>query len=139
MNSKYQKLHKVRQGSLSLRRIKRYGTLYGVGFFFWLAHLWQLLLVQLKYIDETTSHWLWRWTIGLFQDKPPPKIYPIVYVIDTIGFIVFLLGVAYVIYWIHADCYCRSVETQSKVSFKKQLAIAAVVNVVTYGVLRFII
>ena len=138
MESKYQRLQKIRQGSLLLRRFKRYATLYGVGFFFWLAHLWQLLLLQLKYIDETTSHWLWRWTIGLFQDEPAPKIYPIIYVIDTIGFFVFLLGVVYVIYWIYADCYCRAVETGKAVSFPKRLAIAVVVNLVTYGVLRLV-
>ena len=139
MDSKYQKLQKVQRGSLSLRRIKKYIALYGVGFFFWVAHLWQLLLVQLKYIDETTSHWAWRWTVGLFQGDPPPKVYPIVYAIDTIGFILFLLGLTYTVYWIYADCYCESVETQQEVSFAKQLGIAVVVNIVTYGVLRLII
>ena len=139
MDAKYQKLQKVQQGSLTLRRIRRYITLYGVGFFLWMAHLWQLLLLRLKYIDETTSHWLWRWTIGLFQDEPAPKIYPIVYAIDTVGLIVCLMGVVYVIYWIYADCYCKSVETQGEVSFKKQLAIAVVVNLATYGVLRLFI
>ena len=138
MDSKYQKLQQIRQGSLPLRRAKRYATLYGVGFFFWLTHLWQLLLLQLKYIDETTSHWLWRWTIGLFQDEPAPKIYPIVYAIDLIGFFVFLGSVVYVTYWIYADCYCRSVETQKPVSSAKQLAIAVVVNLATYGVLRLV-
>ena len=139
MNSKYQKLQKVQQGSLSLRRLKRYLALYGVGFFFWVAHLWQLLLVQLEYIDTTTNHWAWRWTVGLFQGEPAPKIYPIVYAIDTVGFVVFLLGLIYVIYWIYADCYCESFETQKNVSFKKHLAIALLVNIVTYVVLRLII
>ena len=139
MDSKYQKLQKVQQGSLSLRRIKKYLALYGVGFFFWVAHLWQLLLVQLKYIDSATNHWAWRWTIGLFKGEPPPKVYPIVYAIDTIGLIAFLIGLVYVIYWIYADCYCESVETNTKMSFKKQLLIALLVNIVTYGALRLII
>ena len=139
MDSKYQKLQKVQQGSLSLRRIKKYLALYGVGFFFWVAHLWQLLLVQLKFIDSTTNHWAWRWTVGLFQGEPPPKVYPIVYAIDTVGLVLFLIGLAYVIYWIYADCYCESVETQTEVSFKKQLLMALIFNVVTYAVLRLII
>ena len=139
MDSKYLKLQKVQQGSLSLRRIKKYAALYGVGFFFWVAHLWQLLLVQLKYIDATTNHWAWRWTVGLFQGEPPPKVYPVVYPIDTIGLIAFLIGLTYAIYWIYADCYCESVETKTEISFKKQLAIAVVVNIVTYGVLRLIV
>ena len=139
MSSKYQKLQKVQQGSLPLRRIKKYAALYGVGFSFWVAHLWQLLLVQLKYIDATTNHWTWRWTVGLFQGEPPPKVYPIVYAIDTIGLVAFLIGLAYAVYWIYADCYCESVETNKEISFKKQLAIAVVVNIVTYGVLRLIV
>jgi hypothetical protein len=139
VDAKYQKLQKVQQGSLALRRIRRYTTLYGVGFFFWMTHLWQLLMLRLKYIDETTSHWLWRWTIGLFQDEPTTKIYPIVYAIDILGLIVFLASVVYVTYWIYADCYCKSVETQKTVSFSKQLAIAVVVNIATYCVLRFIL
>lgn len=139
MDSKYQKLQKVQQGSLSLRRLKKYLALYGVGFFFWVAHLWQLLLVQLKYIDATTNHWAWRWTVGLFQGEPPPKVYPIVYAIDTIGLVVFLIGLTYVIYWIYADCYCESIETQTDISFIKQLVIAVAINVVTYCLLRLII
>ena len=139
MDSKYLKLQKVQQGSLSLRRLKKYLALYGVGFFFWVAHLWQLLLVQLQYIDSTTNHWLWRWTVGLFQGEPPPKVYPIVYAIDTIGLLVFLIGMVYVIYWIYADCYCESIETQTKVSFKKQLCIAVVFNVIIYSVLRLLV
>ena len=139
MDSKYQKLQKVQRGSLSLRRLKKYLALYGVGFFLWVGHLWQLLLVQLKYIDSTTNHWAWRWTVGLFQGEPPPKVYPIVYAIDTLGLIAFLIGMSYVVYWLYADCYCKSVETQTEVSFKKQLAIAIAFNVVIYAVLRFII
>lgn len=139
MDSKYQKLQKVQQGSLPLRRIKKYLALYGVGFFFWVAHLWQLLLVQLKFIDSTTSHWAWRWTVGLFQGEPPPKVYPIVYAIDTVGMILFLIGLTYVIYWIYADCYCESIETQTEVSFKKQLLVAFIFNVVVYAVLRLIV
>jgi len=139
MDPKYQKLQKVQQGSLSLRRLKKYAALYGVGFFFWVAHLWQLLLVQLQYIDTTTNHWAWRWTVGLFQGEPPPKVYPIVYAIDTIGLVVFLVGLTYVIYWVYADCYCESVETQVKVSFTKQLIIAIGINIVTYAALRLII
>ena len=139
MTPKHQHLQKIQQGSLLLRRLKRYATLYGVGFFLWVAHLWQLMLEHLKYIDETTNHWLWRWTIGLFQGQPPPKIYPIVYAIDIMGFIVFLIGVGYAIYWIYADCYCQSVEQQRDVSFKKHLAIAVLVNLVTYAVLRLVI
>ena len=138
MNQKHQHLQKIQQGNLLLRRLKRYTTLYGVGFFLWIAHLWQLMLEHLKYIDETTNHWLWRWTIGLFQGQPTTKIYPIVYTIDIMGFIIFLGATSYAIYWIYADCYCQSIEMKCKVSFKKHLAIAALVNLVTYGVLRLI-
>ena len=139
MDSKYQQLQKIQQGSLLLRRFRKYAALYGVGFFFWLGHLWQLMLEHLKYIDETTNHWLWRWTIGLFQGQPPPKIYPIVYTIDIIGFVMFLGATTYAIYWIYADCYCQSIEKQQKVSFRKHLAIATLINLITYGVLRLVI
>ncbi len=135
LDSKYQKLKKIQQGRLLLRRLKKYAVLYGVGFFFWVAHLWHLLLVNLNYIDD---HWLLGWTIGLFRDEPPPKIYPIIQFLDILGLIAFLIGLTYAIYWIHADCYCESVETQSEVSFKKHLAVAVVVNLVAYSVLRLI-
>jgi len=139
MDSKYRKLKQVQHGHLEIKRLKKYLTLYGAGLFLWVGHLWQLLLEQLKYIDSTTHHWAWRWTIGLFEDQPQPKVYPIVYAIDTVGFVLFLLGLSYVIYWIYADTYCESYEKNTTISFRNQLLKAAAFNIITYAALRMIL
>jgi hypothetical protein len=139
MDSKYENLKRVQHGSLKVKRIKRYLCMYGIGFALWVGHLWDLLLEYLEYVDKTTHHWLWRWTIGLFEDDPPPKVYPIVHAVDTIGLIFFLLGTSYVLYWIYADTYCKSHESGIIISFKKQLFKAIVFNIIIYTALRFII
>jgi len=123
---------KIQKGSLQLKRFKYYLSLYGVGVYFWMSYLWDLLLINLKIIDETRENWFYQ----LVFNEHPTKLYPIIDFISLVEMIIFIFLTAYVVLWIYSDTYCRIEEGEENISFKKQLKKAFIFNLLIYLILR---
>lgn len=132
MDEKLHIFEKIQKGSLRLKRFKNYLALYGIGVYLWVDYLWGLMLVQLKIVDERMDNWIFR----IFFDESPFKIYPVVSFLNTVGLIIFIMVMCYVILWIYADTYCKKENGIDVLPFRLQLLKAIMFNFIVYVVLR---
>jgi len=131
MDPKLEKYTKFHQRTHKLLRFKSFLALYGVGLYLWINYLWGILIDYLKYADEKFDNWLVR----LVFDRPP-KIYPIVYALDLLAMGIFIVYMAYIIYWIYTDTYIKLANQEDVRPFKYQISLAIGLNGLVYLGLR---
>lgn len=130
MTSRLEKFERRLAAAREFERLKKYLSLFGIGFALWINDLWNLALVKLKIAEGRLDNWFFR----LFSDSQP-KISPFLEFFNTVSFILFLVFSAWLIYWAYMDTYVRKARGETTWSFRKKFLIGAVVNTVTYGVL----
>lgn len=130
MNSWLEKYERRLASAREIEQLKKYLSLFGIGFALWLNDLWNLALVYLKIAEGKLDNWFVRFFSG-----PQPQISPLLEFLNTVSFVLFLAFSAWLIYWAYMDTYVRKARGESTWSFRKKVFIGAFVNVVTYLVL----
>jgi hypothetical protein len=130
MESRLEKFERRLAAAREFERLKKYLSLFGIGFALWINDLWNYALVLLKIGEEKLDNWFFR----LFSDAHP-KVSPVLEFFNTVSFILFLAFSVWLIYWAYMDTYVRTARGERTWSFSKKCLFGALVNTVTYIVL----
>ena len=131
MNSRLEKYEQRLAASQKLERIKKYLSLFGIGFTLWINDLWNMAL---KHLEAFEKKWFYRLS-HLFGDKPP-NVSPLLEFLNTVSFVIFLAFTAWLVYWAYMDTYVRTAQGESTWTFRNKVFLGVLVNAITYALLR---
>jgi hypothetical protein len=132
MNARLEKYERRLEVAHRLGRVKRYLSLCGIGVALWLDYLWGIALEKLVATERMCDNWLMRWLCG----SEGLKISTILYFLNGIAFILFIVLSVWLIYWAHMDTYVRKARGENSWTFSKKIAFGTCINLCIYVALR---
>lgn len=114
MTTRLEKFERRLAASRELDRLKKYLSLFGIGFGIWLSELWDVALKKLTIAEEWLLNAFFRLILG-----SQPKVSPLLEFLNTLSLLVFLLFSAWLVYWVYMGTYVRKARGEMIWSFKK--------------------
>lgn len=132
MNSRAETYARRLEAAHRLERLKKYLSLCGIGFALWANDLWQSLFDTLD-SNERKLHRSIIWRIyRVFNDLPTQRVSPLLELINSLSFIVFIAFSLWLLYWAYMDTYVRRTRGESTWSFPKKVTVGLLANVFIY-------
>lgn len=133
---KLEKYAKRLDASYRFTRFKKYASLIGVGFMFWINDLTDKLVISpIRSMETKLDNWFARM---LFGSGSPIKASLYIEWANSFTLVLSLLVYCWLLYWAYMDTYVRRAQGQAVLPFHKKLMLLALINGCTYALLTII-